>query len=306
VSPTIADAFKSDAGATIGLAPFGATFSVTSDPWLWTETDDVASVTGSPKKPTLRVACPSFSESRLECYGIALTAGNLTDDAYPEATAHTLRLLLTAWQHAQNARIISQLVSLSVAAGSMGATGGVAPVYQTVLNGLDLACTDYRAKFAIPRNTPLEVVAPYWILDLITADLDWRSGAPELLSVTEGQIGGYFADRNIRVQWVNDWQVRGASQFGNSSSYMTAWPTSADFLVFAAGTFIKGNGLTLDLGVIRDSVLNATNDFTAAWSEECHLVAKIGNESRKYTLNFGVNGATAGSAYADGSPVAKI
>ena len=139
VSPTIADAFKTDAGATIGLAPFGATFSSGSDPWLWSETDDIASVTGTtPTKKTLRVACPSFSEARLECYGITLTAGNLTDDAYPEATAHTLRLLLTAWQHAQNARIISQMVTLSSTAIAITGSGATKPVFQTVFNGLDL------------------------------------------------------------------------------------------------------------------------------------------------------------------------
>jgi hypothetical protein len=306
VSPSIADAFKNDAGATIGLAPFGATFSNASDPWLWTETDDIAAVTGSPTKKTLRAPCPTFNETRLECYGVTLTAGNLTDDAYPEATQHTLRLLLAAWQHAQNARIISQMVALSGAAIT-GIGGAGKPVFQTVVNGLDLACTDYRAKFAIPDETPLEVVAPFWVQDLISADLAWRNSfSTDLLSVTNADMQRFFTDRGLRVQWVNDWQVRGAGQFGNPSATMTAWPTSADFLVYAAGTFIKGNGLTLDLGVVRDSTLNATNDFTAAWSEECHLVAKVGNESRRYTMTFGVDGATGGSAYALGSPAAQV
>lgn len=303
VSPSIADAF-----GTTGLAPFKTVFSQGSVPWLWTETDDVSAVTGSPTKPCLRVPCPTFDEKRLECYGICLTAGNLTDDAYPEATANTLRLLLTAWQHAQNARILSQMVALSeTCITGVGAAG--APVYQTVLNGLDLGCTDYRAKFAIPDAVVLEVVAPYWVKDLITADLAWREGGgADLLSVTDAQINSYFADRNIRVQWVNDWQVRGTGNngFGNPTTPMTAWPTGASFLVYAAGTFVKGNGLTLDLGVVRDSVLNASNDFTAAWSEECHLVAKIGHESRCYTLTFAVDGATGFGAYAAGSPTARI
>jgi hypothetical protein len=44
--------------------------------------------------------------------------------------------------------------------------------------------------------------------------------------------------------------------------------------------------------VVRDSVLNSTNDHTAAWSEECHLVARVGPESRLYTITFNVMGAT--------------
>jgi hypothetical protein len=292
VSPTIADAFRNDAGATIGMAPFGAVFSNASDPWLWTETDDVASVTGTaPIKPTLRVACPSFSEARLECYGLTMTAGNLTDDAYPEATAHTLRLLLTAWQHAQNARIISQMVALSSAAIT-GIGAAAKPVFQTVMNGLSMATTDYKAKYAMNDDTIVEVVAPFWLRELIQADLAWRTPGDNVLSVSNQMINQFAADRQFRVQWVNDWQVRGAGQFGNVTTPMTAWPTTADVMVFAAGTFVKGNGLSLDLGVVRDSTLNKTNDFTAAWSEECHLIARVGNESRRYTLTFAVDGAT--------------
>jgi len=289
VSPSIADAFLNGAGATVGMAGFAKPgFDYTSDPWLWTETTDISAVTGNPTKPTMRVPCPSFTDARLECYGITLTAGNLTDDAYPESTANTLKLLLSAWEHAQNARIISQMVALSSTAIT-GIGSATKPVYNTVLSGIDLGATDYRAKYGMCDADVLEVVAPYWVKDLITADLAWRTKV-ELLSVTDAQINGYFADRNLSVQWVNDWQVRGSGQFGNVTTPMTAWPTSAQFMVFAAGTFIKGNGLTLDLGVVRDSVLNAANDFTAAWSEECHLVAKVGHESRLYTLAFGVGG----------------
>ena len=63
-------------------------------------------------------------------------------------------------------------------------------------------------------------------------------------------------------------------------------------LLYAAGTFLHGNGMSLDLGVVRDSVLNETNDHTAAWSEEAHLIAKVGHESRRYTVGFNVNGST--------------
>jgi hypothetical protein len=267
----------------------------------------VASVTGSPLKPTLRVACPSFSEARLECYGLTMTAGNLTDDSYPEATAHTLRLLLNAWQHAQNARIITQMVALSSAAIT-GIGAAAKPVFQTVMNGLSLATTDYKAKYGMNDDTICEVVAPFWLQELIQADLAWRAGAAttDLLSITDAQINQFAADRAFRVQWVNDWQVRGAGQFGNTTTPVVAWPTTADVLVFAAGTFVKGNGMTLDLGVVRDSTLNKTNDFTAAWSEECHLVARVGNESRRYTLTFAVDGGVGGSVYALGSPAAQV
>lgn len=287
-SPSLADAFGSN-----GMAPFAVTFSNTSVPWLWTETDDILTVTGSTNKPCLRVPCPTFNEARLECYGVCLTAGNLTDDAYPEATRNTLQLLMSAHQHAMNARYIATMVSLSTAIVSGGDYAGTTsmPVYNQVLGGLSLAAVDYRARYGMCEDDVLEVVAPYWVLSEIQADLAWRNGI-DLLSVSTAQINGYFADRNLRVQWAGDWQVRTTGLPGHSAG-MTAWPTSADFMIYAAGTFIRGNGLSLDLGVVRDSVLNAENDFTAAWSEECHLIARVGHESKLFRIGFSVNGAAA-------------
>lgn len=302
VSPSLADAIGSNA-----FGGFAVPFSNASVPWLWTEADDILTVTGSPNKPCMRVPCPDFEEERLECYGICLTAGNLTDDAYPEATQNTLRLLMAAHAHAMNARLIALMVAQSSAPITTGefAGGGTAatakPVFQQVLSGLSLGATDYRARYGMCMDDILEIVAPYWLRDVIRADLAWRNGV-DLLSVSDEMINGFFTDRNLRVQWVHDWQVRGAGQFGNATP-MTAWPTTVDVMMYAAGTFLHGNGMSLDLGVIRDSVLNAENDFTAAWSEECHLIARVGHESRQYRITFSVMGATTVASLTPGTNI---
>lgn len=289
VSPSLADVFGTAPNQAFG--GFSVAFSGDSIPWLWTEADDIAAVTGSPTKPCIRVPCPDFDEERLECYGLCLTAGNLTDDAYPEATRNFLQLLMSAHAHAMNGRLIQLMVARSSAAidtGSYAVTGQ--PVYQQIYGGLSLAATDYRARYGMCMDDVLEVVAPFWVRDVIRADMAWRTGV-EARQISNAEINAQFAALNVRVQWVNDWQVRGAGQFGNATE-LDDWPTSATFMVYAAGTFIKGNGLQLDLGVVRDSTLNETNDHTAAWSEECHLIARVGHESRQYTINFCVNGRT--------------
>jgi len=285
VSPSLADAL---AGGD-AFAGFAATFSNESNPWLWTEADDIAAATGSPTKPCMRVPCPDFDEERLEAYGYCLTAGNLTDDAYPESTQNTLQLLMAAHAHVINARLIALMLARSTSATSIGgtATDAAAP---RIYNAVGLAATDYRARYGMCIEDVLEVVFPYWVRDVIQADLAWKAGV-ELGDIPLSEVNRYFTSRNIAVQWVNDWQVRGTSQFGNATK-MTAWPTTVDFLIYAAGTFIHGNGMTLDLGVVRDSVLNSTNDHTAAWSEEAHLIAKVGHESRRYTVGFNVNGSS--------------
>lgn len=293
VSPAIGDVFFS-AGAgsnpASGFGGFAFSMSNATDPWLWTETDDILTVTGSVNKPTLRVPCPSFSEVRLECYGISLTAGNLTDDAYPEATQNFIQLLRAAYAHAINARLISLMVAASESAVSIGtAAHGVIP---QLPNAVALAALDYRTRFAMDENAVLEVMLPYWVLEMARSDLGYKPGvdSPDDMAVADATIISLFTARNVRPQFVSDWQVRAAGLPGVSTSNLAAWPTSVDFLLYAAGTFLHGNGLQLDLGVIRDSVLNAENDFTALWAEECHLVAKVGHQSRRYTAAIRVDG----------------
>ena len=284
VSPSLADAID---GA---FAPFAETFDGSSNPWLWTEADDIAAATGSPTKPCVRVPCPDFDEERLEAYGICLTAGNLADAAYPEATRNMIRLLMAAHDHATNARLIALMVARSTSAITISGGAATDAAAPRIFNAAGLAATDYRERYGMALEDVLEIVFPAWVREVIRADLAWKAGV-ELQAVSNGEIDRFFIERNVRPQWVDDWQVRGASQFGNATA-MAAWPTTVGFLLYAAGTFVHGNGMSLDLGVVRDSVLNETNDHTAAWSEEAHLVARVGHESRRYTVGFNVNGST--------------
>lgn len=290
VSPSIGDIFFGLGGSNpaSGFGGFAFPFTNASDPWLWSETDDILTVTGSVNKPTLRVPCSTFSSQRLEAYGLTVTAGNLTDSAYPEQTQNFIRLLRAAYAHAINARLIGLMVSGSTAFSGLGA--GTQSAFNSILDGVEMAATDYRNKFAMADDAVLEVVLPRFVIAVIRADLAWRT-AVERESVSDAQIRAWFTDRGVRAQFVSDWQVRGVGQFGANVTTKVTWGTTVDFMIYAAGTFLHGQGMSLDLGVVRDSLLNAENDFTAAWAEETHLVAKVGHESRKYTVTYGVNGA---------------
>lgn len=259
--------------------------------WHWTETQDIASVTGTAQSGTKtcgRVPCPTFSEERLQCDGLCLTVGNLMDDAFPELIANHTRLLFAAHAHKMNGLWIQRLVSLSGVDNTIGSVGSgvVAPL----IGSISLAAIDYREKYAMCEDAVLEVILPRWIRAMMRSDLRKRTGV-DLLDVNDARLMAMFDAENVRVQWVNDWQVRGVGLPGAGTA-ITAWPTQVEFLIFAPGTFVKGNGLTLDLGVIRDSTLNATNDFTGEWMEECWLIFQPGHESRRYSVNICADGTT--------------
>lgn len=253
---------------------------VMSNIWLWTENDDIDAVTGSGTKACVRVPCPSWLEERLSCNGLCVTNGNLMDSAFPENTRNFLSLMISAHEHVANQRFIADLVSQSTAITGAGTAIGVtAPL----LNNIELQTIDYRTKYRMPDSSVLELVLPDFAKGLIRADLARRGGMDEL-AVSDAQINSWFDVRSVKVQFVSDWQVGSGTGFGQSTP-RTSWPQTIQFLLYAAGTFVKGNGLSLDLGVVRDSTLNATNDFTAAWSEECNLIAMLGHESRVVTVS---------------------
>ncbi len=287
VSPSLADTF-------VPALPWYAAFSNATVPWLWTETDDILTVTGSTNKPCIRVPCSSMTNVRLECYGICLTAGNLADNAWPESTRNFLRLLMAAHYHASNGRYISQIVTAAgtVITGCTSATGKGAA--EPLLGVAELGAWDYRTKFGMCDTDVLEVILPSWAKGVVRSDLAKRSGVSDFMCVTDAQIGAWFDCRNLRVQFVDDWQVR-ATSFPGAATAITRYPPFVNMLLYAAGTVARGNGMTLDLGVVRDSTLNAENDFTAAWMEECHLIARFGHEVRNYQVEICPDGAV-GSA----------
>jgi hypothetical protein len=234
-----------------------------------------------------------MTQAQLECYGICLTAGNLTDNAWPEATRNFLRLLMAAHYHAKNGRYIQSMVAQSTTMASGGCFDN-SGTSATLLTGAELAGRDIRTKYGMCDTDVIEAIFPAYALDLVRADLARRTGVSDFMAVPNSQIQAWFDVRGIAAQFVQDWQVRATGQPGVAAG-ITAWPSTVQGMFYPAGTFGLGNGMSLDLGVVRDSTLNETNDFTAAWLEECHMIAKFGHESRVYTFTSCQSGQT-GSA----------
>jgi hypothetical protein len=150
---------------------------------------------------------------------------------------------------------------------------------------------DQRARFATCSDQIVEFLAPEWLLSAIKADYAYRTGIDNPL-LMDSMLIDAFDSLNVRVQFVQDYQVRGATGFPGSVTAPTAWPLSVQMLAYLPGTFVKGQGLQLNLGVVRDSVLNSTNDFTAAWAEDCYAVAQVGWLSRRVVIDLCVSGST--------------
>lgn len=253
--------------------------------WTWTEADDEAAhdpEAPEGSKPCLRIPCPSFTDYRLTAEGLCITNGNLTDRAFPELTTRFVALALNAHLHRLSGAMIADIggsaTGVTVAAYPTSAAG-------SILNAIDLQVEDYRSQYRMAVGAVLEAIFPLWTKALIRADLAMRTGV-ELTNVTDAVVDAHFAARKVRAQFVHDYQPL----YGMAPA--TSWPTSLDFLLYPAGGYVMGDGGMIDLGIVRDSVLNATNDYTAAWTEQLYLVAQLGPAAREVTVNFDVDGVT--------------
>jgi hypothetical protein len=277
-------------------APASGVATNATMPWQWTEADDIAATGESPSKVCLRPPCPGFDEARLRAFGICVLAGNLTMDAFPELIRHFIAQTMVA-----HARVMNRSHILQVVAGSTATTPTSSATQSPtthVLGGYELNAIDYRERHGMAPTAVLEGVLPSWFRGVMRSDLAKRNalGGPEALRVADAELMRFFDERRIRMQWVQDWQTRLATGIAPvSGTPPTNWPTTVDGLLFAPGTWGRGNGMILDLGVVRDSVLNASNDHTAAWSEEATLIAKFGHESRVITFNNVIANGASGS-----------
>lgn len=269
--------------------------------WTWTNTMDIAAVTGTAQsgvKPCVRVPCPDYNDATLELDGMCVTVGNLTQDAFPELIQNHLRLVEAIHYHYMNTRLINAVVADSEAVTTIGTD--VASSWG-LLNSAAFERRDLIEKYQMCDDAIVEAAYPRFARDKMRADFAMRTGISDWQCVTDGMLADWFDCRNIRTQFIADWQVRASGQPG-AATPPTNWATNTQYLIYPAGTWVRGQGMTLDLGVVRDSVLNETNDHTAAWMEEAWLVAKIGHESRVVTVDDCVNGIS-GAASASGCNV---
>jgi hypothetical protein len=283
----------------------------------YTEAQIISGVT----KPTMSVACPTFTDTRLEADGLAIQADLLQLRGYPELIARFVRGAMVAHTHKINQFMINALVSgstaLSLPSNVTSHTPGLGTTWysdhsvtSTLLSAIDMAIVDYKYRQRMALNSTIEIVLPYWVQSWIRADVQRRTfydgdGGVDQFAVTMAKIEDWLRVRGARVQWVYDWQdafywaayPSGApsawQQFGQSptsTDFVQDWPHQLQFLLYAAGTWVRGNADIITLDTVYDSTLLAQNKTTQLFTEQGILAAKTCFDSRVYTVGTPTGG----------------
>jgi hypothetical protein len=264
---------------------------------IWTEAND-ANPTTPPTKPVWTVACGTEQLVYVNAIPTRVKFGNMQARFQPEMVAANTEVAMSV--AAREAEL--ELLTLMYSASKQIAPKQFLGATRNILSTADLLASQYRYSHRIPESTTLTAVLPAWAKSVVRADLarelahDNATGGRDVLGIADGEIESWFSMRGINLIWTIDGLQGGT--YGAGSTAITnqyfgianagaqpQWPgQSADgafmlaWLLFAEGSFQFLDGGRLDLGVVRDSQLDATNDWES-FTEVFEGVAMRGLEA---------------------------
>jgi hypothetical protein len=204
---------------------------------------------GGTTKPCYTVACEAHTTYEVSGYSTCLTFSNFDSQFYPERVASNVGEALIAHDHDVNRALIDDM---SAGAGTTTVIDGDAAggTLVNVFRSIAGHAAWYREVYRTGQGLVLDAILPYWVAAALQADQVARTSTVDYgLAVSE--LTARLARLGVAVQWVYDYQTRAHPN----------WPATFDYLLYPAGTVVRLRGRTLDLGTVRDSVLNAANDF---------------------------------------------
>lgn len=247
--------------------------------FIITETQAIAGAT----KPCYTVACPPFTDVRLDAVGVCIKTPFLVDSAYPELTRRFTSGTLIAHEHMVNANVIQRMLALTPAARVFA---GLGSSVDDALEALEIVVAQRRQKYRLPLNRSMEAVIPHWLRGVYRADISRRMGLNLSEIATDAILLQHLAARGIAPQFVYDWQ--------DLDETAEVYPATYNVLVYPSGTFVKGVSDVVNLSAIYDAASLATNTYTGLFVEKGLLVAKVQYDADLITLpicNAGRRGA---------------
>ena len=232
------------------------------------------------------IDCEPYTDAVIEAIYACIEHGNFGARTWPERVANLADLL--AAQHAKVAEmeLLDALSDGSTAVADEAKYGATSSIIQGVLK----ASAGLRSRHRMRPETRLRAIFPAWAIDLMVADMVHqpydrfersRDGVVALLSTVGNISASFYLDGPT-----GGGQISGAQ----SAGALLEFPTTVIWYLFPEGTWLFLDGGELDLGLVRDSVLNSTNDFQI-FMETFEGAAMVGIESLEVTSTVCPNGA---------------
>lgn len=245
-SPTLADIVLDSSTGAIG------TVSAATD------------LAGSYTKDIQEISAPTPTTVTVEANTMRFKQGNWADRFYPERTAAFMRLGLVAFARHNEALRLADIktncTKYTDTPAELGAYRDLKRQFMGQLANLRDLIRDY--------DTPIQVLLPRYVPAMLVTDLTAQVPGDDAGRWTAAAMQTHIEswDPQVRICWLKD-SIRGrlttspAILGGTAQSRSAGFDTDVEWSMFPVGAFAFGDGGQLDLGVLRDTVSSAANQF---------------------------------------------
>ena len=217
------------------------------------------------------LTCPTWTDVAVGAISHCREYGNFNARAWPEGIAHENNLTMAAHARTADARLLDRIKSLSVNV----TTPTVYSSAHDLIYAMTRAAAIVRYNLRLPAETvALRALMPAWVPEMLIADI---SGTPFDRWKNRQDVLEILSLSGIEPSFYLDTPSTGTGQgfAAQTAAALEAFPTVVQWALFVEGTFLHLDSGVLELGIVRDSTLNSTNDYQA-FGETFENVARIG------------------------------
>ena len=274
---------------------------------IWSEATDASP--GASTKPVISIACGTEELVYVEAVSTRLGFGNMQSRFAPEQIAANTDLAVAAAARIAENNLLNLIAAACVSGVTQGTGGGVGlGATRDLLTGIYQAVAAYRNAHRIPRSQTITAIFPDWLNELVKIDMAREIGHQQdsswnSLMISDAQVRELLSNAGLNPIFHLDGQPSSVSggvaqtfavQSGSTS--IESFPSKMVWYLFPEGQIQFLDGGRLDLGVVRDSTLDATNDYET-FVETFEGVAFRGFASGaiQYVSTLCANGTSAGT-----------
>jgi hypothetical protein len=241
----------------------------------------IGEATPNTDKPCIDIPCGTERNAELEAIPLCMCFDNLTARAHPEIIKANTDLVLVGQARFKEQYTMAKMLSATgvAHAAGVGDPDTALGAARDFLVTARLVASQLRWRNRLSPDADVRLYAPAWLRDAIAADLAIQMPGDDTMSVGYSEIAGYLSDINLSPVWALDDVPVGVGTTATAAastfdSYL-GFAQSAEWMLALPGAFVRLDGGTLDLGVVRTKEDVQKNKY-CEFAETFETVAYMG------------------------------